>query len=73
MSNVTPNEQLAEAVVEALLENDLIKDSRRARVKKALCAGTAKSSEWIIWAEDFIQEETDDVDEEVASVEQPDT
>lgn len=52
----TPNEELAERVVSALQEGNLLKAARAGDAIKKLKAGKVTASDWRMWAEDFIEE-----------------
>lgn len=58
----TPNDDLAEQIVDELLAKDIIKDHRAAMVKSKLMNGGCTASDWRIWAEDFAKPEGDDAE-----------
>jgi hypothetical protein len=46
---LTPNEQLAQLVVEKLHQNALITDEKRAEIKGKLASGSARQEDWKLW------------------------
>lgn len=55
--SATPNEQLSQLVVTSLLEKSLILEGRKDEVLRKLLNGTAKESDWRMWAEDVLHAE----------------
>ena len=46
-----PDEELAELVMERLVEHGLIEPSRRAEVSARIAAGSATADDWRLWIE----------------------
>ena len=53
----SPNDRLAEAVVESLVDSGLLKTARQVDAMRLLTTSRVAASQWRIWAEDFAKEE----------------
>jgi len=56
----SPNDELADKVIQALVQKKLIQDRRKEEVRSALTSGRARPEDWRVWAEDYTREEAKD-------------
>jgi len=66
----SPNEELADKIVDKLLSDGLVEKKRKTVLQSALTTGKVKAADWRLWAEDVVMREVQDGSEE--SPDQPD-
>jgi len=57
---ITPQEELAREITDALIESKLIADGRREKLQKKIAAGEIKAEDWSLMIEIEIGQESDE-------------